>query len=44
MIYNMMLLSTTIGLAPGGRGKIHIYTQTVHKSCTVTGLDGLEGR
>jgi hypothetical protein len=31
MIYDMIYLLTAIGLSPGGRSTVHIYTQTIHK-------------
>ena len=31
-IYDMIYLLTAIGLPPGGRCTVHIYTQAVHKT------------
>ena len=30
--YDMIYLLTAIGLSPGGRSTVHIYTQTVHRT------------
>ena len=30
-IYDMIYLLTAIGLSPGGRSTVHIYTQTIHR-------------
>ena len=37
--YKIYLL-TAIGLIPGGRGTIHIYTQTIHRTTQLTTLVG----
>jgi hypothetical protein len=34
--YDMIYLSTAIGLTPGGRSTIHIYTQTIHRTTQIT--------
>ena len=31
-IYDMIYLSTAIGLSPGGSSTVHIYTQTIHRT------------
>jgi len=31
MIHDMIYLLTAIGLSPGGRSTVHIYTQTIHR-------------
>ena len=31
MIYDMIYL-TAIGLSPGGSSRVHIYTQTIHRT------------
>jgi len=31
MIYDMIYLLTAIGLSPGGRSTVHIYTQKIHR-------------
>ena len=31
-VLEMIYLSTAIGLSPGGRSTIHIYTQTIHRT------------
>ena len=31
-IYDMIYLSTAIGLPPGGSSTVHIYTQTIHRT------------
>ena len=31
-INNMIYLLTAIGLSPGGRSTVHIYTQTIHRT------------
>jgi len=36
MIYDMIYLSTVIGLTPGGRSTAHIYTQTMHRRTQIT--------
>jgi len=33
--YDMIYLSTAIGLTPGGSGTVHIYTQTVHRTTQI---------
>ena len=30
--HNMIYLLTAIGLSPGGRSTVHIYTQTIHRT------------
>ena len=30
--YDMIYLLTAIGLSPGGRSTVHIYTQTIHRT------------
>jgi len=30
-LYDMIHLSTAIGLTPGGSSTVHIYTQTIHR-------------
>jgi hypothetical protein len=35
MIFDMIYLSTAIGLTPGGSSTVHIYTQTPGGSSTV---------
>ena len=30
--YDMIYLSTAIGLTPGGSSTVHIYTQTIHRT------------
>jgi len=35
MIYDMIYLSTAIGLTPGG-STVHIYTQTIHRTTQIT--------
>ena len=32
MLYDMIYLLTAIGLSPGGRSTVHIYTQTKHRT------------
>ena len=32
MIYDMIYLLTAVGLTPGGRSTVHIYTQTIHRT------------
>ena len=32
VVYDMIYLLTAIGLSPGGRSTVHIYTQTVHRT------------
>ena len=32
VIYDMIYLLTAIGLLPGGRSTVHIYTQTTHRT------------
>jgi len=32
MIYDMIYLSTAIGLSPVARSTVHIYTQTIHRT------------
>jgi uncharacterized integral membrane protein len=34
--YNMIYLLTAIGLTPGGRSTVHIYTQTIHSTTQLT--------
>ena len=36
LIYDMIYLSTAIGLTPGGSSTVHIYTQTVHRTTQIT--------
>jgi hypothetical protein len=36
MIYNMTYLFTAIGLTPGGRSTVYIYTQTIHRTTQLT--------
>ena len=36
MYYDMIYLSTAIGLTPGGSSTVHIYTQTVHRTTQIT--------
>ena len=31
LYYDMIYLLTAIGLSPGGRSAVHIYTQTIHR-------------
>jgi len=31
VVYDMVYLLTAIGLSPGGRSTVHIYTQTIHR-------------
>jgi hypothetical protein len=31
----MIYLSTAIGLTPGGRGTVYIYTQTIHRTTQI---------
>ena len=31
MIYDMIYLSTAVGLTPGGSGTLHIYALTMHR-------------
>ena len=31
-MYDMIYLLTAIGLTPGGRSTVHIYTQTIHRT------------
>jgi hypothetical protein len=31
MIYDKIYLLTVVGLSPGGRSTVHIYTQTIHR-------------
>ena len=33
--YDMIHLSTAIGLTPDGSGTLHIYTQTVHRTTQI---------
>jgi hypothetical protein len=33
--YDMIYLLTAIGLPPGGRSTIHIYTQTIHRTTQI---------
>jgi hypothetical protein len=32
LLYDMIYLLTAIGLSPGGRSTVHIYTQTIHRT------------
>ena len=32
MLYDMIYLLITVGLAPGGSSTVHIYTQTIHRT------------
>jgi len=32
MKYDIVYLSTAIGLKPGGSSTVHIYTQTIHRT------------
>jgi hypothetical protein len=34
--YDMIYLSTAIGLTPGGSSTVHIYTQTTHRTTQIT--------
>jgi hypothetical protein len=34
----LIYLLTEIGLTPGGRGAVHIYTQTIHRTTPLTTL------
>jgi len=34
--YDMIYLSTAVGLTPGGSSTVHIYTQTVHRTTQIT--------
>jgi len=34
-IYDMIYL-TAIGMAPGGSSRVHIYTQTIHRTTQFT--------
>ena len=34
--YDMIYLLTVIGLAPGGSSRVHIYTQTIHRTKQLT--------
>ena len=34
-MYDMIYLSTAIGLTPGGSSTVHIYTQTVHRTTQI---------
>jgi len=36
--YGILYLLTAIGLTPGGRITIHIYTQTIHRKIQWNGL------
>jgi uncharacterized integral membrane protein len=36
MIRYMIYLLIAIGLSPGGRSTVHIYTQTIHKTTQLT--------
>jgi len=31
-IYDKIYLLTAVGLTPGGSSKVHIYTQTIHRT------------
>jgi len=33
--YDMIHLSTAIGLTPGGSGTVHVYTQTIHRTMQI---------
>ena len=35
-IYDDMIYLTAIGLLPGGRSAVHIYTQTIHRTTQST--------
>jgi uncharacterized integral membrane protein len=35
-VYDMIYLSTAIGLTPGGSSALHIYTQTIHRTAQIT--------
>jgi hypothetical protein len=35
-LYDMIYLSTAIGLTPGGSSTVHIYTQTIHRQTQIT--------
>ena len=35
-IYDMIYLSTAIGMTPGGSSTVHIYTQTIHRTTQIT--------
>ena len=39
MIYDVIYLSTAVGLTPGGSSTVHIYTQTIHRTTQVTNLE-----
>ena len=34
--FDMIYLLTAIGLSPGGRSTVHIYTQTIHRTIHTT--------
>jgi len=34
--YGKIYLLTAIGLTPGGRSTVHIYTQTIHRTTQLT--------
>ena len=34
--FDMIYLSTAIGLTPAGSGAAHIYTQTIHRTTQIT--------
>jgi len=41
MLYDMMIyLLTAIVLTPGGSSKVHIHTQTIHRTTQITTLAG----
>ena len=35
VIYDMIYLSTAIGLTPGGSGTVYIYIQTIHRTTQI---------
>jgi uncharacterized integral membrane protein len=37
----MIYLLTVIGLTPGGRSTVHIYTQTLYRTAQLTTLVGI---
>jgi len=32
ILFDMIYLLTAIGLSPGDRNRVHIYTQTIHRT------------
>jgi len=40
ILYDTIFLLTAVGLALGGSGTVHIYTQTVHRTTQLTTLVG----